>query len=362
MDNYQQMARNELKQLAQARKITDHDGKLSWIATATKEELVTALEKGWHSPSSIPQDAPPVVGDLAQIIAQAVQAHLAPIMPEAPPIDEEAIRAIVQEELAGNVKRVEVTRTDGTTIDVGAQHKDFDKLCAVVSTGVPVYMVGPSGSGKTHAAEAVAKGLGLEFHCQSVSQQTTVSYLLGYMDANGRYITSEFRKAYEHGGLYLLDEIDAGNPNVLCVLNAALANDICAFPDGMIKRHDDFRLIAAANTYGRGADRQYVGRMQLDAATLNRFATLVWDYDEALERTFTDNQAWCSYVQAIRRAAAELQLRVVISPRATIFGSVLLKREELDHDAVSDMVLFAGMDAETVQKLKARAKVQEVAA
>jgi hypothetical protein len=52
-----------------------------------------------------------------------------------------------------------------------------------------------------------------------------------------------------------------------------------------IKRHKTFRLVLAANTWGTGATRQYVGRNQLDASTLDRFclATIFVTYDESLE-------------------------------------------------------------------------------
>ena len=53
-------------------------------------------------------------------------------------------------------------------------------------------------------------------------------------------------------------------------------------------------ILAAANTWGRGGDQQYVGRNQLDAATLDRFvlSTLHVDYDTDLERDIA--QARCS--------------------------------------------------------------------
>jgi len=350
-DGLRSIARQRFRELGQ---------QTTWIQGCDKGDIVDAIIQG-----APPMDAPlddvntdvntetnTPGADLAATIAQAIQSHLH-IQPDTATVDEETVRAIVKAELAGHVKRVQVTLPDGNTTDVGKQHKQFGALLTVLTSGVPVYLVGPSGSGKTHAAESAAKALGLDFYCQSVSQQTTVSYLVGYMDATGQYVRSLFRDAYEKGGVYLLDEIDAGNPNVLTVLNSAISNNVCAFPDGMIKRHDDFRLIAAANTYGHGADRQYVGRMQLDAACLNRFVTLNWDYDESLEREIAGNTDWTEYVQKIRRAAGELQLRVVISPRASIYGATLLAVGMPQSD-VETAVLFAGLDTDTVSKLKER--------
>ncbi len=91
-----------------------------------------------------------------------------------------------------------------------------------------------------------------------------------------------------------------------------------------MKRHDDFRLIIAANTYGNGADRLYVGANQLDASTLDRFVFLDFKYDEKLEAKIAGNLQWVRRVQSLRRAAGLEKARMVISPRASIHGSKLL--------------------------------------
>ena len=56
----------------------------------------------------------------------------------------------------------------------------------------------------------------------------------GFIDAQGRIVNTEFRKAYEHGGLFLFDEIDASFPQAILAFNAALAND---FMDFQIKKY-----------------------------------------------------------------------------------------------------------------------------
>jgi cobaltochelatase CobS len=93
---------------------------------------------------------------------------------------------------------------------------------------------------------------------------------------------------YENGGVFLLDEIDAADANAMVAINAALANRVMANPNGKVHvRHDKCFILAAANTWGRGGDHQYVGRNQLDAATLDRFvlSTIGVEYDLELEVT-----------------------------------------------------------------------------
>ena len=151
-------------------------------------------------------------------------------------------------------------------------------------------------------------------------------------------------------GVFILDEIDNGNANVLSVLNSALANGSCAFADGMVAKHKDFILIATANTFGNGANAQYVGRNQLDSATLDRFVTIEWNYDEALEMAIASNKDWCAVVQKYRFAVSKLGLRLVVSPRATFQGEKLLASGLKEKDVIK-MVITRGASADQIKKI-----------
>lgn len=244
---------------------------------------------------------------------------------------------------------------------LGLQHKQMPILLEYIGARCNVYLVGPAGSGKSRAAKEVADALQLKFFSESVSQQSPVSLLKGYMDAKGNYVSTSFRRAFEKGGIFLLDEMDAGNANVITALNSAVSLDvgqIASFPDGMIKKHKDFICIAAANTIGRGGDREYVGRNPLDAASLDRFIFIEWEYDEVLERAICTargyDQKWVDHVQACRKAAGTLKIRLVISPRASFFGGALLAVGR-DWDEVEDAVIFKGVDKGTVEKIRVAA-------
>lgn len=210
----------------------------------------------------------------------------------------------------------------------GLKHKQLDTLLKVVGIDQNALLVGSAGSGKTKAGQQVAEALKLDFYAISVGSQTSKSDILGYMDASGKYVQTEFRKAYEKGGVFLMDEIDAGNSNVLIVLNSALANGLCAFPDKMVKKHKDFRFIGTANTYGNGANRQYVGRNQLDSATLDRFTIIDWEIDETLEKnlisSYESGEYWHAVIKKIRDYIKRNEIRAIVSPRATMKGVQLL--------------------------------------
>ena len=257
-------------------------------------------------------------------------------------------------DLQGNqVKDLHIQIADRPKVNAGKVHKSFEDLLIVAQCRQHAFLTGAAGSFKTSSAEKVAEVLELEHSAVSVCAQTTASTLLGYMNAVGDYVSTEFRKRYEHGGVFILDEIDNGNANVLAVLNSALANGSCAFPDGMVKRHEDFILVATANTYGTGANAQYVGRNALDAATLDRFNTIQWDYDEELEYSICPTQ-WCKHVQLIRKAVANLGIKTVISPRATFNGQKLLDAG-MDIAKVEAQLLWRGLDSAKIDKILAEA-------
>ena len=88
------------------------------------------------------------------------------------------------------------------------------------------------------AAAKVAEALGRPFHMDSMSEGKTPFDLLGFNDATGKPVHTELRRAWENGGVFLCDEMDAGNANVLATLNALLSQPIAAFPDGMVQRHE----------------------------------------------------------------------------------------------------------------------------
>jgi len=232
-------------------------------------------------------------------------------------------------------------------------HYKFPSMAGCVKAGVNPMLVGPAGSGKTTAAKQLADSLGLPFYFSGA--MSGLHQLNGFIDANGVYHDTQTYKAFKDGGVLLLDELDAGHPEVLVGTNMLVENGMHDFPVGRINKHKDFIVICAANTFGRGADRMYVGRNQLDAATLDRFAVIDWDYDEAMERTLANNDELVDVVQKMRRGVAKAKIRHVISPRASIYGAKLIKHGNFTVPQVMEMVVFKGLPPEQVKKIKSNA-------
>lgn len=325
------------------------------VAGASKSVLISALKAGrW--PAAVPPSDP----------AAALSAALLALMP-APGLDEDRVREIVRSEIPAPVT-IRIQVGGGEPVEISRQHERFQLLLQVLAAGQNVLLVGPAGTGKTSAARAAAAAMGLEFRCISVGPQTSKSDLLGFVDAGGTYRESLFIAAYRDGGVFLFDEMDAGNAGVLTTLNASLSGDVMPTPSGMVARSPRFLCVAGANTYGQGASRTYVGRAQLDAATLDRFSVLDWPVDEGLEASmiglpapapgldlarggFMEPAEWLARVRSVRASVDREQIRTVVSPRATLSGVTLLAAG-IGRYWVEEMVLWRGMTAD------ARARVE----
>jgi len=240
--------------------------------------------------------------------------------------------------------------TDVVKLPSELRHDLFPRILQTVNAGLPAALIGPAGSGKSTICEQIAKALELRFLLQN--GVTGTHELTGYLDAHGRYNTTPFRDAFENGGLILVDEVDTSEAGALKWINTALANGHAGFPDKAepIQRHSSFRIVIAANTFGSGADRVYVGANQLDASTLDRFVFFNFGYDERLEKLVSGNMAWTEHVQKLRKNAEEVHARIVISPRASINGAKLLSAG-WSRTEVEDALIWKGIDAELKKRI-----------
>lgn len=228
----------------------------------------------------------------------------------------EDVRKFIAENYGPIQRKVELQFPDRKVELEGVVHEEFDTVLSFVMENEPVFLTGPAGSGKNVLCQQVAKALGLDFYfSNAVTQEYKIT---GFTDAMGVFHESQFFKAFKYGGLFMLDEMDASIPEVLVILNAAIANRYFDFPApiGMVQAHENFRVIAAGNTFGLGADYEYVGRNQLDAASLNRFAPVQIDYDHRIEESLANgNTQLLSFCRKFRNATKKAGIRTVVSYR-----------------------------------------------
>lgn len=197
----------------------------------------------------------------------------------------------------------------------GVFHAEFNEMLNDVIHNIPLYLAGPAGTGKSFIAMQIAEALDLDFYCANAVTDTVT--LTGFMDANSRFNETEFYKAFTKGGVFLLDEIDASIPEVLVLLNNALANKVFPFPNGKVKASPDFHVIATGNTYGTGGDDVYTGRYQIDGATLDRFSFYEVNYDERIENTLAENDdELINFIHSFRKAVKKAGVNCLATYRA----------------------------------------------
>lgn len=307
--------------------------------------------------------------------AAQIAAILGNLQPKAPTLDLEQVKRDILDTVAGDLTgwfkiereifrglldeavsaigtvRIELKQHNGEVKQIpGTHHPQFATLMRVLTArqangfSPSVWIAGPAGSGKTYAAHTAAKTLDLAFHINGALGMA--HELMGFIDAGGSYHTTPFRQAYEHGGVYLFDEVDGSDNSALLALNAALANSVCSFPDKAIERHPDCHIMAAANTWGIGATADYVGRAKIDAAFLSRFPVrLSWDYDQKLEQAICGNPSFAKRVQAARRKARAAGIKVLIDPRASIAGAALIAAG-MTEDEAAQLTYLANLNAD----------------
>ena len=226
-------------------------------------------------------------------------------------------------------------------------HEKYEMIKTCLSCGIPVYLAGPAGSGKNHTVEQIAKELGWNFYFSNSVQQEYK--LTGFIDAGGEFHETEFYKACtdDNECIFFLDEMDASIPEVLVLLNAAIANGYFEFPNGRVNL-ENVHFVAAGNTVGSGADEMYTGRMVLDQATLDRFAIIEFDYSLNIEMAITKgNTELITFIHELRKQANENGIRATFSYRCMTMVTKL-EKAGMDMETILTIAIFKGLDKNTI--------------
>lgn len=250
----------------------------------------------------------------------------------------------------------EEEKTTETTVveipDGPIRHEKYELIKKCLEKGRNIYLAGPAGSGKNFTVEQIAKDLGWSFYYSNSVQQEYK--LTGFIDAGGVYHETEFFKACEEGAdkhvIFFLDEMDASIPEVLVLLNSAIANGYFEFPIGRYS-FDKVHFVAAGNTVGSGADEQYTGRMVLDQATLDRFVIIEFDYSMNVELKLSNGNAdLITFIHQLREVAKESGIRATFSYRC--ITDVTELEDVLDLKEIIKIAVVKGMDKDTINTLR----------
>lgn len=173
--------------------------------------------------------------------------------------------------------------------------KCFDRIKTLAECRRNIMLFGPTGCGKTYTGQLLADVLGMDFVYMSLTAGKNETHFSGrdtpnIMKGTNTFQGTEFLRVFEEGGVCMLDEFDAADANLLLTINTALANGTIEVPKRpgkkVAEKHPDFVCVGTANTTGRGTTREYVGRNQLDEATLDRFriGIVEMQFDKAIEK------------------------------------------------------------------------------
>lgn len=270
---------------------------------------------------------------------------------------EDKVKDFIKQEYGTIERKINTIVNNGTPVEMtGVQHDKFETVLKFVANNEPVFLTGPAGSGKNVLCQQVAKALGLNFYfSNAVTQEYKIT---GFTDAMGVFHESQFYKAFKNGGVFMLDEMDASIPEVLVILNAAIANRYFDFPApiGYVEAHPDFRVIAAGNTFGLGADYEYVGRNQLDMASLDRFAMVKIDYSEAIEMNVAlGDSDLVKFARDFRQASKKAGVRVILSYRA--IGRIAKMKNIMPLNEVIKTCLVKGMEKDDLNMIVREMKI-----
>ena len=191
-------------------------------------------------------------------------------------------------------------------------HEKFDDLLTIILNNDVPYMFGPSGCGKTYMIEKqLAKLLGLDVVTNGFIMYETD--ILGFNNANGVYVPSNFYRCYKYGDMIFLDELDNSTPSSTIVLNSFIGNDddsYYTFPNGdRVKRHSNFRILAAGNTRGNGRTESHNTRKKIDEAVMQRLTPVEIDYDNRIEeKILVDYPGWYNFAINFRNAIKEIKI------------------------------------------------------
>lgn len=230
------------------------------------------------------------------------------------------------------------------------KHEKYSQIKTCLECNIPIYLAGPAGSGKNFTVEQIANELGWNFYFSNSVQQEYK--LTGFIDAGGKFHDTEFYKACtdENDCIFFLDEMDASIPEVLVLLNAAIANGYFEFPCGRVDI-DKVHFVAAGNTVGSGSDELYSGRMVLDQATLDRFAIIEFDYSENIEMSISNkNKELVDFIHKLRKTANENGIRATFSYRC-ITMVTKLENAGMDLVTILKISVLKGMDKDTINTL-----------
>ncbi len=227
------------------------------------------------------------------------------------------VKAMIEEHLKSSpIMKVESFKGELKTVD--GLSPEFKTVLGLAYLKNNVYLYGPAGSGKTHTAIKAAETLDLDFYVETGLNIDNFRLFGGNSPIDGKYHETAFYRAFKNGGLFLLDEMDRAEPEVLISFNTAIEQGKALFGSEMVERHPDFILIGAGNTKLNGNENGYFANVQ-DHSVKSRFVYVelkLSDGQELNRFEKPEHIELVKHIQRIRREADKLGISSGIDFRA----------------------------------------------
>ena len=226
---------------------------------------------------------------------------------EVPPDTEARSKAKVEDEdipwsdLTGEVVESKEVPTELLDVDIKEEMKCMFPM--------PILLEGPVGVGKSTLVMELAEELGLKYYASVLTDGTSKNEFTGYKNVmNGEYVSTEFRKCFEEGGLFNLEELNATTANLPIIFNT-IENGYFVFADKIVKAHKDFRLVATMNEITNAKD--FGGRRELDLSVKSRFHII--KMKKADDNRF--QQSTLAYADTINDLLESSGVTLLVDPR-----------------------------------------------
>lgn len=155
---------------------------------------------------------------------------------------------------------------------------NYSDIRQIIRSGrfFPVYITGNTGNGKSTSVEQVCAELGREYVRVNITETTDEDDLIGgFRLVDGRTVwqNGPVVIAMLRGAVLLLDEIDLGSTNLMCLQPILEGKPLFLKKiNKMIHPTAGFTVLATANTKGKGMDDgRFIGTKVMNEAFLDRF-------------------------------------------------------------------------------------------